>query len=245
MKTKILTLSFCVFIFTQLYAQNTTTIILKDHSGSVHFTPEQEAKEKQVIKSKLLQNIQHPNDKVILLYLFRNSGSVLNAQEFVFIPPQDKSNKTDKLSQARTASALIRAKIAFIKKLEQGLVPNVPKSDQTRILEILPTLDMYLKQGGKVDILFLSDMIESSPRRADLMSLTSKADAENRAKRDVSKIKTDFGLTSSHYPALQIDCFLPVETMNTTEVFQFLPFYWGILFNDLFGTKNFRFHTLN
>lgn len=243
MKTTFLTLSFFLCLFTNICAQTTTTLIFKDHSGSIQPSADQVKTEAMILKTILLKTVKQKGDRIIISYLYRNTNSVSNTKELVFDPSIGNTDATDKLAQARAKSQLMKAKFGFINRVGQTLWTDEMKSDQTRILEALPKIGSYLKEGGNVHVVFLSDMLESSPRR-ELLSIRSKEGAEAKAKQDVSQIMTDFDLTASSYPHLTIDCYLPLVMMERTQALQFVPYYWKTVFSHLFGTQNLKFHTL-
>lgn len=242
MKTNFLILSLCVCLFTQTSAQN-RILIFKDHSGSIRPSSTQVQKEENVLKSILLKAVQKKGDAIVISFLFRNTASVSNEKVLVFNPLLSNATDKDEMAKARATSQLMKAKFSFINQVLKALQTSEVKSDQTRILEALPKIDSYLKQGGNVHVIFLSDLLESSPRR-EMLSLRSKEDAEAKAKQDVSQIMTDFDLTASSHPNLKVDCYMPVAMMERTNAFQFVPYYWKTVFGHLFGMQNIKFHTL-
>lgn len=243
MKTNIPFYSFFVCLIFQVHAQ-TTTLIFKDHSGSIQPTQEQIAKEKNIVKQTLLETITQSGDKVVISYLYRNTNAISNKKELVFTPPAPPKKDMTSLEKTRYQASFTQAKFRYINHVEKALETDQPKSDQTRILEALPKIASHLEQKNVVRVLMLSDMLESSDRCELSRALHSKQDAEKKAKKHVLQIMTDFDLQASNHPTLQIDCYLPVEIMESGQVFQLLPYYWAEVFRYLFGTEQLKFHTL-
>jgi len=242
MKTLRLCIALCVCFSMQSHAQHTTIFFL-DHSGSISKRADQIAREAILLKTVLLQNITEPDDRALISYLYRNSASVSNVKEFVFTLPRNSKQPQTEIEKAQQQSQLMQAKFGFINRVSQVLQTSEEKSDQTRILEILPRINEVLKISEKVTVIFFSDMLESSPRR-QLTRIHSKTDAETKARQDVSQLMQDFGLSTSKNPELTITCYLPLGELENNTSFQFIEYYWLTVFEYLFGTNNLKFITL-
>ena len=156
-----------------LFAQHSTTLILKDHSGSIQHFGEQLAKEKQLLKTILLKQVQSSGDQVVLSYLYRNTASVSNEKVMMLEIPEKFSDQTSRVQLFS---------FSFIAQVTQVLESNQPRSDQTRILESIPRMLKWSKDNLRVVI--LSDMLEYSGQRK-LSNLKSREDAISKAKSDV------------------------------------------------------------
>ncbi|MGH1387875.1 hypothetical protein [Kordia sp.] len=243
MKTKtILSVILCLVFSMGLQAQRNTVLIFQDYSGSVKANENHIAKQKTVLKTILLKHIQKPNDRVIVSYLFHNSASVTNQREFVFENPTKREAKT-KVETTRQKSQLLRAKFRFITNVLQAFETRQKRSHQTRILEAIPKIHALAGDKDTLKIIFLSDMLESSPRR-ELSRINSKLDAETKAKYDAQRIINDFGISKVKYPNITIDCYLPLGMMENQTAYQFLNFYWTTVFKIVFDTENLKFHIL-
>ncbi|QMU65999.1 MAG: hypothetical protein GKR88_18085 [Flavobacteriaceae bacterium] len=119
---------------------------------------------------------------------------------------------------------------------------EVPKSNETHILASIPRIFEELQLSGNLQVIYLSDMLEYSPRRK--LYLRSKSEAEKKGIVDANNIIKDFGLSKSSYPDLQVDCYLPVSMTNQATTFSYISYYWKTVFLTIFQTKNIKFHTL-
>jgi len=242
MKTRISIISLCLSVSMLIHAQH-TTIFFKDHSGSINQSAAQIARETTILKTVLLKNINEPNDRVMISYLYRNSASVSNVKEFVFTLPQNSNQPLTEIEKVRQKSQTMQVKFGFINQVSNALQTQEKKSNETRILEALPRIDEAVKQSETVTVIFFSDMLESSPRR-QFTRINSKADAETKAQQDIDQLMQDFGLVASNHPDLTIACYLPVGEMENGISFQFIEYYWRAIFKHLFGTQNIQFSTL-
>ena len=242
MKTHFLIISFCMCFLTTSHAQH-TTIFFKDHSGSISQDANEIDQEITIVKKVLLENINAPNDRVMISYLYKNSASVSNIKEFVFTLSRNSKQPETAIEKARQQSQLMQAKFGLINRISSQLHTSKEKSSETHILEVLPRISEALKTSEKITVVFFSDMLESSPRR-QLIRINSKVDAETKAKQDVSQLMQDFGLSASKNPNLKIVCYLPLGELENSTSFQFIEYYWLTVFEHLFGTNNLKFVTL-
>jgi hypothetical protein len=214
-----------------LPAQQNTTLILKDHSGSIQHSQKQLAKEQQLLKTILLKQVQSSGDQVVFSYLYRNTASVSNEKLMVLEIPEKFS---DQSSRVQLFS------FSFIAQVIEALESNQPRSDQTRILESIPRMLKWSQEN--LQVVILSDLLEYSPQRK-LNSLKSREDAISKAKADVAFLIDRYAISSSDN-SIQIDCYLPVCMMENEEKYQYLSFYWDIVFTAFFPNMNLNFHTL-
>lgn len=241
---KTLILLATLFIGVESSAQQNVILICKDQSGSVQPTEIQQAEEDALLKKHLIEHIKQPGDAVVLSYLYKNTASVTNERVFTWNSPKlSNSDQSDELKTARDRSSQLKSRFGFVNRVVETVKTYQPKSDETRILEALPRLVKWVEKSENVQIIFLSDLIEYSPRRK-LLNLNSKQEAEDKAKADIDAIVKDFHLSPSNCPGLMIDCYLPVELMDNRATFQFIQYYWQVVFEQLFQTYNVKFHTL-
>lgn len=225
-------------------AQENVLIIGKDQSDSMKPTELHQTQENTVLRQHLIDRIQKPGDVVVLSYLYRNTASVSNERVFKWAFSQRSQNgKYDKLQQAQQRSKLLKSKLSFINTVIQEVSKPQPISDETRILAITPRIHHWLGQAHKVEVLFLSDMIEYSPRRK-LIQLSSKGQAQNLGVHDAQKLVQDFGLNSLAHREVTVHCYLPVSMMDTRSTFQYVQYYWQTVFTTLFLGSTTQFHTL-
>lgn len=218
-------------IHTKLVSQESSILIYHDISGSVMSDNDITDKAYRFVKSYLYTNLDSEPTSVIAGFLFANSGSVLNHQSYLYTPT---SSEEDTFVQ----------KARIIQGVRETLFGKNHSSNQT---EILSSLRHVLKEASKADsinIIYISDMVESSPIRQ--LQLHSMKDAREKAMVDITKLKSMYSLSKNSTTEAHFLCLIPLEKglANENRNFQYIEEYWKSILSELFSHFTIQFQAL-
>lgn len=234
----------------ELSGENSTTpqttkqcfIVIKDQSASVQDNASDIEKQKLWVKRYLHDNFV-PESDLLLLYVNSASNSSMSHSLFEWKYTENTSedeyqSETDKMLAENSKMLSDRSQAQKIQKslLEKLFDPNVQRSNQTLIIELMPELERLTKKFESVKILFLSDLIQESSIRTFSSLPTSKQQAEHWATIDSKTIKTSFSLNGKVLSKVRsIEVLVPPGTEPQKLVYP--PYYFQQFFAD-FGYNN-------
>lgn len=210
-------------------AQESAIFIYKDISGSVGLNEDQTQQEKDYLKKYLFPRLDQDIIHINAGFLFASSSSVLNNKSFSYEPTASKGENQ-------------RNKFTVITKVIQTVHSSTSRSNQTEILATLKPILNQASKHQKLEVLWLSDMLESSTTRE--LILYSLKDAEEKGIADAKKIAEIYSLQKNTDTQAEFLCLLPLSQTNEKREFQYIEQYWSTVLSHFFENFTLKFELL-
>lgn len=229
------------------YAQN-TTLFLIDNSEEIK-DEKLLQKRKTRFQEDVWRSLKKDGDKVAISYLYEMTSSISNRKVYTL---KLKPLRTEKLTNQQAKIAKIRYQ-KYVKHKRRELVIDITNEvlqfNETRkashILSALSHIAFFKKKYNVDRIYFHSDMVENSPIRSHYKTrINSPYKAKELGKKDALIIQKKYLLDDNFLKDVQITIYMPLKAMETRKMFEWIPLYWGGVF-DFFGNQNqFQFKKL-
>ena len=186
--------------------------------------------------------MQTSRDEVVISYLYENTGAMSNA--FVYPYNVGEIQELEGLSSNEKMSKEAQRQM-FEKIYREGFIEEIileafafdPTGKETHIIDALDIIKRYAKkENTKVTVLFLSDMIESSPFRnmrfTGTGAIASKERARKLAGQDIARLKEEeYGFMSGDFSNVEsIEMCLPAVEMAKSPYLKYVASYWQEIF---------------
>ncbi|MGG8496827.1 hypothetical protein ACQY1Q_10445 [Tenacibaculum sp. TC6] len=226
----------CNVLFAQIDSKNTqkTTVVVIDKSEEITDKVILE-KCRQKLQTIIWNACQKNGDKIVISYIFENSGSMTNKTEFTLTLPSldiaKLSPQKQKLMRRKFESIIKQKRISFVKEVTQKALSYNKERPRSHILDVLPLLSKFRQIYGVYDLYFISDLIEfSTYRNLHKTHFSSANSAQKIGQQDAKKIARKFNLQESFLQGISIYVYFPVNEMETRPIFEWLPYYWNSVF---------------
>lgn len=197
-------------------------------------------KRQQVFQNTVWKAMKQNGDRVIISYVYENSGNRLNQREYILRIPL---LRTEHLTPQKAKIAKLKHK-KLIKKLRKEMVLKITNEclsynmyrPQTHILGIFPLMQEWKNKYGNYSLVILSDMIEFSSYRNHYKTYPkNNKTARELGEKDAHRIRKDFSLRDDFLKGISIVVRIPIHDMDSRKIFVWLPDYWQGAFS-IFGS---------
>lgn len=217
-------------------------VIVNDVSKSIHLTDTAVEHQTLWLKKYFSKNLRSQSD-VVLLAINSASSSQLNTKWLYSKSPENKKSddfqsETDSILEASNREYDNRIQKIQLQNLILATLKNQSQhnsADQSEIIELMPLLQHCIKNYNTVNILFISDLYQSSSRRCfNSQMLLSKSVAEEYGLKDAKAMAYEYSLPSALLSQVHsITILVPTKANDTYEI---LPFYYEA-FYGFYGFK--------
>lgn len=245
----ILTIStFFLAAFSQINAQvqadrkAKTTVLVIDNSEEI---------QNEVLLKKRLQRVQtivwdacsQNDDKIIISYIFENSGIATNKTVYTLSLPslntKGLSPLKKKQMQRKFKQVVKQRRIEFVRNVTEKALAFNKERPRSHILDLLPLLNQFKQSFGVFDLHIISDLLEfSSYRNLHKTNLVSFDYAKKLGTIDSKKVAKKFKLNTSFFKDVSINIYFPVDAMESRPIFNLLPYYWEAVFCSYGASKS-------
>ncbi len=228
------------------FTQHKGLILFIDHSSSMT-THDFSQTESRILRKLLIDHFKNNGDFVVVSYLFSNTASISNKTEYVFrfkpLSTKGLSSQEAALKKANYQGHKRRYKNTLIERILRNKMTNVPKANQSEILESLVQINRIKDKALQLEIIYLSDMEESSDYRLfrEINSVTKAIDC---AKKDLKTLISDYHLPTYIIKPTRIKCYFPSNTLDNKNALLYVEAYWREIFQSFFRHSSIQFLTL-